>query len=208
MLPMNKVALAFAGVVIAFAAACVTINVYFPEAAAEQAADRIIDKVRGESTNAGDADNTGALLQSRDPVAEPALVVAARHFVNFLVADANAQGNVDFDKPSARKTALENSLASRFPQLEPFFDSGAIGVNETGIIEIRDRNLVPLKDRNALLQLVNAQNNDWDALYKEIASLNGQPDWEDSIRRTFASRWVAKADAGWWYKEGGSWKQK
>jgi hypothetical protein len=202
---MNRVALAFAALVFAFAAACVTINVYFPEAAAEQAADRIIDKVRGESTDAGD---TGALLPSRDFMAQPVLVVAARSFVNFMIADANAQGAVDFDKPSARKTALENSLANRFPQLEPFFDSGAIGVNETGAIEIRDRNLVPLKDRNALLQLVNAQNNDWDGLYKEIASLNGQPDWEDSIRRTFASRWVAKADAGWWYKEGASWKQK
>ena len=202
---MNRVALAFAALVIAFAAACVTINVYFPEAAAEQAADRIIDKVRGETTDAG---NTGALRQSRDPVVEPALVAAARQFVNFLIEDANAQGAVDFDKPSARKTALENSLANRFPQLKPYFDSGAIGVNETGTIEIRDRNLVPLKDRNTLLQLVNAQNNDWDALYAEIASLNGQPDWEDSIRRTFASRWVAKADAGWWYKEGGSWTQK
>jgi len=202
---MNRVALAFAALAIAFAAACVTINVYFPEAAAEQAADRIIDKVRGETADVG---NTGALMPSRDPVAEPALVAAARHFVNFVIADANAQGAVDFDKPSARKTALENSLANRFPQLKPFFDSGAIGVNETGIIEIRDRNLVPLKDRNTLLQLVNAQNNDWDALYGEIASLNGQPDWEDSIRRTFASRWVAKADAGWWYKEGGTWKQK
>lgn len=199
---MNRVALAFAALAIAFAAACVTINVYFPEAAAEQAADRIIDKVRGETADVG---NTGALMPSRDPVAEPALVAAARHFV---IADANAQGAVDFDKPSARKTALENSLANRFPQLKPFFDSGAIGVNETGTIEIRDRNLVPLKDRNTLLQLVNAQNNDWDALYGEIASLNGQPDWEDSIRRTFASRWVAKADAGWWYKEGGTWKQK
>lgn len=205
---MNKVALAFAALVFAFAAACVTINVYFPEAAAEQAADRIIDKVRGESTNAGDPGNTGARLQSPDAVADPLAVVAARHFLNLLVADAHAQGNVDFDKPSARKTALENSLANRFPQLKPFFDSGAIGVNETGVIEIRDRNLVPLKDRNSLLQLVNAQNNDWDALYKEIASLNGQPDWEDSIRRTFAGRWVAKADAGWWYREGGSWKQK
>jgi hypothetical protein len=202
---MNRVALAFAALVFAFAAACVTINVYFPEAAAEQAADRIIDKVRGETTEAG---NTGALLRSRDPMAQPVLVVAARSFVSFMIADASAQGTVDFDKPSARKTALENSLANRFPQLKPFFDSGAIGVNETGAIEIRDRNLVPLKDRNALLQLVNAQNNDWDALYKEIASLNGQPDWEDSIRRTFASRWVAKADAGWWYKEGASWKQK
>jgi hypothetical protein len=205
---MNRVALAFAALVIAFAAACVTINVYFPEAAAEQAADRIIDKVRGETTDAGNPGDTGALLQLRDPVAEPALVVAARYFVNFMIADANAQGAVDFDKPSARKTALENSLANRFPQLKPFFDSGAIGVNETGTIEIRDRNLVPLKDRNSLLQLVNAQNNDWDALYAEIASLNGQPDWEDSIRRTFASRWVAKADAGWWYKAGNSWKQK
>jgi hypothetical protein len=202
---MNKVALAFAALVIAFAAACVTINVYFPEAAAEQAADRIIDKVRGEGAGAG---NTGAMLRSQDPVVEPALIVAARHFVSFMVADANAQGAVDFDKPSARKTALENSLANRFPQLRPFFDSGAIGVNDTGAIEIRDRNLVPLKDRNSLLQLVNAQNNDWDALYAEIASLNGHPEWEDSIRSTFASRWVAKANAGWWYKERGTWKQK
>ena len=128
--------------------------------------------------------------------------------MSFVIADANAQGAVDFDKPSPKKTALENSLANRFPQLKPFFDSGAIGVNETGAIEIRDRNLVPLKDRNSLLQLVNAQNNDWDALYAEIANLNGHPEWVDSIRRTFASRWVAKADAGWWYKEGGSWKQK
>jgi uncharacterized protein len=198
---MNRVALAFATVLVAFAAACVTINVYFPEAAAEQAADRIIDKVRGET------DDT-ALLRSGDPAAEPMLVAAARQFVNLLVADANAQGTVDFDKPSARKTALENSLANRFPQLKPFFDSGAIGVNETGTIEIRDRNLVPLKDRNNLLQLVGAQNNDWDALYAEIAKLNGHPEWEDDIRQTFASRWVAKANAGWWYREGGSWKQK
>jgi hypothetical protein len=198
-------AMAFAALVVAFAAACVTINVYFPEAAAEQAADRIIDKVKGETS---EADDTGALLRQGDPMAEPALVVAARHFAGFLIADANAQGAVDFDKPSARKTALENSLANRFPQLKPYFDTGAVGVNETGTVEIRDRNLVPLKDRNALLQLVNAQNSDWDALYAEIANLNGQPDWEDSIRRTFASRWVAKAEAGWWYKEGGAWKQK
>ncbi|HEX5765836.1 MAG TPA: DUF1318 domain-containing protein [Woeseiaceae bacterium] len=200
---MKKVALAFAGLLAVFAVACVTINVYFPEAAAEQAADRIIDKVRGEPT-----DESGAYLVAPVTPVEPLLVAAARQLLSFVIADANAQGTVDFDKPSPKKTALENSLANRFPQLEPFFDSGAIGVNETGTIEIRDRNLVPLKDRNSLLQLVNAQNSDWDALYAEIANLNGHPEWVDSIRRTFASRWVAKADAGWWYKEGGSWQQK
>jgi hypothetical protein len=200
---MNKVGLACAGLLLAFAAACVTINVYFPEAAAEQAADRIIDKVRGGSAN---TDDTGALLRRNPP--EPLLVAAARQFTGFLIADANAQGAVNFDKPSPRKTALENSLAARYPQLKPFFDSGAIGANDEGRIEIRDRNLVPLKDRNSLLQLVNAQNSDWDALYAEIANLNDHPEWERSIRQTFAERWVAKADAGWWYKEGGTWKQK
>lgn len=202
---MNKVAYVCATFLFALAAACVTINVYFPEAAAEQAADRIIDKVRGEPTA---TDDTGASLESSEPPAEPVLIAAARHFVSFMIADAHAQGAVDFDKPSPEKTALENSLAKRFPQLKPYFDSGAIGANETGAIEIRDRNLVPLKDRNALLQLVTAQNNDWNALYAEIARVNDHPEWEDDIRATFADRWVAKADAGWWYKEGGSWKQK
>jgi hypothetical protein len=202
---MNKVTLAFTTLLIAVAAACVTINVYFPEAAAEQAADRIIDKVRGEPANSG---NTGASLRSGEPLPEPVMIAAARHFLNFMIDDANAQGAVDFDKPSPEKTALENSLANRFPQLKPYFASGAIGVNDAGAIEIRDRNLVPLKDRNTLLQLVNAQNSDWNALYAEIARVNGHPEWEDDIRQTFASRWVAKADAGWWYKEGGSWKQK
>ncbi|MEX2125318.1 MAG: DUF1318 domain-containing protein [Woeseia sp.] len=205
---MNKVALACATFLVAFAAACVTINVYFPEAAAEQAADRIIDKVRGEPASMDNPDDTGASLRSREPRPEPVMIAAARHFVNFVIADANAQGAVDFDKPSPEKAALENSLANRFPQLKPYFDSGAIGVNDVGSIEIRDRNLVPLKDRNTLLQLVNAQNNDWNALYAEIARANGHPEWEEDIRQTFASRWIAKADAGWWYKDGGSWKQK
>ena len=46
------------------------------------------------------------------------------------------------------------------------------------------------------------------ALYREIARLNGHPEWVDDIRRTFAERWVAKADRGWYYREGGAWKQK
>jgi uncharacterized protein len=199
---MNKVALAITALLVTFVTACVTINVYFPEAAAERAADRIIDKVRGEPVD------SGASLSIPTSLSEPVMVAASRQFVTFFVADANAQGNVDFDKPSPEKTALENSLANRFRQLKPFYDSGAIGMNDSGTIEIRDRNLVPLKDRNALLQLVNAQNKDWDALYTEIARVNGHPEWVDSIRRTFASRWVAKADSGWWYKEQGTWKQK
>lgn len=53
-----------AGVMATSLSACVTINIYFPAAAAEKAADRIIDEVwqlkQGEDANkAGKADKAG-----------------------------------------------------------------------------------------------------------------------------------------------------
>ncbi|MEO0997670.1 MAG: DUF1318 domain-containing protein [Pseudomonadota bacterium] len=183
--------------------ACVTINVYFPEAAAVEAADRIIDKVRGESAEEG-----AGLSPARGGDAPPVLFALANAMRTALIADAHAQSQVDFDKPSAEKQSLENSLAERFPSLQPYFDSGAIGLTDAGLIEFRDRGVVPLRERNKVVQLVAAQNSDWNALYKEIARLNGRPEWQDNIRRTFAERWVAKANKGWYYREGGAWKQK
>lgn len=200
---MRKIAISAISLLAVFVAACVTINVYFPEAAAVEAADRIIDKVRGEST-----DDTSSFLRSQSSNASPVLLAFANGISSFLISDANAQSSVDFDKPSPEKQALENSLAARFPSLRPYFDSGAIGLTESGLVEFRDRNLVPLKERNNVVQLVSAQNNDWNALYAEIAKLNGHPEWQDGIRNTFAERWVAKANKGWYYRENGSWKQK
>jgi hypothetical protein len=200
---MNKVTISITTLLATIVAACVTINVYFPEAAAVEAADRIIDKVRGETTDSG-----ASLERPRATGDQPLLLAFANHVVGFLVSDANAQSAIDFDKPSPEKQALENSLASRFASLKPYFDSGAIGLTDSSLIEFRDRNLVPLKDRNTVVQLVSAQNNDWIALYTEIARLNGHPEWQDNIRGTFAERWIAKADKGWYYREGGVWKQK
>ncbi len=200
---MRKIAVTLVSLVSVLVVACVTINVYFPEAAAVEAADRIIDKVRGD-----DSANTTSRVAPAKRNDVPLLASFAAGIGSFLVSDANAQGNVDFDKPSAQKQALENSLASRFPSLKPYLDSGAIGLTDAGLLDFRDRNLVPLKDRNNVVQLVAAQNNDWNELYAEIARLNGHPEWQDSIRRTFAERWVAKADRGWYYREGGTWKQK
>lgn len=200
---MRKLAFTLMAMASLYVVACVTINVYFPEAAAEKAADRIIDKVRGP-----EADGNTSLVSPDNPRDVPVLLALARSVTSFLISDANAQSDVDFDKPSPEKQALENSLASRFPLLRPYLNSGAIGLTDAGLLEFRDRNLVPLKDRNSVVQLVAAQNNDWNALYAEIARLSGHPEWQDSIRRTFADRWVAKADKGWYYLESGVWKQK
>jgi len=200
---MRRITVTMISMLSVFIVACVTINVYFPEAAAVDAADRIIDKVRGEDT-----DESTSSLYPDDRRDEPALLALVNGVGSILISNANAQGNVDFDKPSPEKQALENSLANRFPSLEPYLDSGAIGLTDAGLLEFRDRSLVPLKDRNKVVQLVAAQNNDWNALFAEIARINGHPEWQDSIRRTFAERWIAKADSGWYYREGGTWKQK
>lgn len=200
---MRKVVVSLIAFFSVFAVACVTINVYFPEAAAVEAADRIIDKVRGDEDG-----NSISYMRPAERRAETVLLAIASSAVSFLINDANAQGNVDFDKPSPEKQALESSLAARFSSLRPHLNSGAVGLTDAGLLEFRDRNLVPLKDRNGVVQLVAAQNNDWNALYAEIAKLNDHPEWQDSIRRTFAERWIAKADKGWYYREGGAWKQK
>jgi hypothetical protein len=200
---MKKVAVSATILMAVFVVACVTINVYFPEAAAVEAADRIIDKVRGESSSDQTSQQQPA-MENETSFANSVLYGLS----SFLIADAHAQAPVDFDKPSPRKQALENALADRFRAIRPYFDSGALGLTDSALIDFRDRSLVPLKDRNNVVQLVAAQNNDWNDLFAEIAQLNEHPEWQDSIRRTFAERWIAKADKGWYYREGGTWKQK
>lgn len=49
----------FAGLVAATLVGCVTINIYFPAAAAEKAADKIIDKVLATDKAAGGSAPTG-----------------------------------------------------------------------------------------------------------------------------------------------------
>lgn len=181
---------------------CVTINIYFPEAEAQQAADRIIDEVRGLT---GDGEPEASVV---GPGAfRVRLMAAAGSALDVLVPAAHAQAN--FDASSAASRAIEQSLKARFPGIKPHLDAGAVGLTAAGVLEIRDRNAIALKDRNAVRQLVNDQNADWEALYKEIARINGQPEWIGQIRNVFAQRWVAKASPGWYYRDAaGTWRQK
>mgnify|MGYP000927448707 CR=1 FL=1 len=183
---------------------CVTINIYFPEAAAEEAADRIIDTVRGDVESDTETIDS-SFLNVRD--LSRAFVSGATYIADLIIPRASAQANFDAASPASR--ALEQSLKKRFPRIKPFLASGAVGLTAGGLLDIRDRNAVPLKHRNAMRQLVTAQNTDWEALYKEIARINGHPEWIDQIRQVFAKRWLAKARSGWYYRAAsGTWQQK
>lgn len=185
-------------------AACVTINVYFPAAAAERAADRIIEDIWGPDKA---AKPEGKEQSSIGRPAGQAMVAALRGVLDFVIPAAHAQADIDISSPAIR--ALTASMKARAADLDPFFGSGAIGLTADGQLEIRDANSVPLADRNRLRKLVGDDNADRNALYREIATANGHPEWEADIRGTFAERWIANARAGWYYKTGaGEWKQK
>jgi uncharacterized protein YdbL (DUF1318 family) len=187
------------------AAACVTINVYFPTAEAAEAADQIIRGVYGE-----EAAEPAAPEDSPSPESSLQLEPAARPWLvgvlEWLVPPAQAAADINIQSPAIQ--SIRASMEARFPALKPFYDDGAIGMTQDGLITVRDLNAVALRDRKTVNALVADENHDRNALYKEIARANGHPEWESEIRSTFASRWVANAPSGWWYQAGGAWKQK
>lgn len=189
-------------------AACVTINVYFPAAEAEEAADRIIEEVRGASDETAPLESGQTLLREGRHVPYHLASITER-VLTLLTTPAHAQGKVDFSASSPAVRKLESSLKKRFASLRSYFQSGALGLTQEALVAIRDRNLIPLPERNKVRQLVAEQNGDWNALYREIAKANGNPAWERDIRNTFAKRNIAKLERGWHYQSAdGTWKTK
>ena len=183
----------------ALSAACVTINVYFPAAAAEKAADRIIDDVWGTATESAPAP-TSSLPQQ--------LLVAAIGLLESTVPSARA-AEPDIDVRSPEIARLTTQMERRFAELRPLLDKGLIGLTADGFVAVRDPASVPLAERNGVRTVVGNENADRAALYREIAAANGQPQWESQIREVFAARWIAKAQSGWWVQgSGGAWAQK
>jgi uncharacterized protein len=182
------------------AAACVTINVYFPAEAAEKAADRIIRDVYGENPKPAKEP------QSRhDGPATPGS--AGYTLLDWFIPAAHAGADLSVNTPAIRE--LQADMEKRHRELAPYYSSGAVGMTRNGEITLRDQKLVPLQDRNQVKKLVARENQDRSALYAEIARANGHPEWESDIRQTFARRWVDNAPGGWWYMDAsGAWKQK
>jgi len=129
-------------------------------------------------------------------------------FALLLLLPAMAIAAADLEINTPAISSLKNSMQARHGQLAAYYASGAVGLTRDGLVAMHDANAVPLKDRQSVNSLISAENNDRNALYKEIASANGHPEWESEVRGTFAQRWVQKAQGGWWYQDGSGWVKK
>lgn len=186
--------------------ACVTINIYFPAAEAQEAAEQIVEDILS-----GAPDKQAPAAPAADPQSglapAPGVELVGR-VLDFLVPPAQAAApNFSVDTPEIRK--LQASMKQRHGSLKGYYDSGAIGFTNNAQVAVRDESKVGLKQRTQLKKLVAAENADRGAMYKAIAKANGHPEWEGQVRDTFSGTWIQQAAKGWWYQNpNGKWQQK
>ena len=190
--------------------ACVTINIYFPAAAAEKVADEIIKGIQTE-------ENTHSEPQVEESPQSKSIKLQSfelqtkayqlfDNILNIVIPTAHA-GEANLSVNTSEITNLRSTMQTRFSSLKPFYDNGLVGIKSDGFIVARGS--IPLRDRNKVNKLVAAENADRQRLYQAIANANGHPEWTAQIKSTFAARWVSNAQSGWWYQtSNGSWKQK
>ena len=182
-----------------FVSACVTVNIYFPAAAVERAADQIVKETWGGPEEPAKKDQPQSAIIGAEAVA------AIFHFVE----EAHAQeADINVSNPAIR--ALKDSIKNRSNSIKPFMDRGNVGISRDGLLTVRTIEGLNLKERAEVQQLVDAENRDREALYGEIAKANNiAKESVPKIKTIFAKSWREQAQRGWWIQdEQGNWKKK
>ena len=184
---------------------CVTINVYFPEAAAQKAADQFIGNVLDQGSADAKPDAKQPPPAPKDNGNHPSAML-----LDLLIPSAQAAETPDIRIQTSATEAIRARMHQRFGgTLGKLLDSGAVGFTHDGMVAMREAAKVPLSQRAQANAVVADENRDRAALYREVAIANNHPEWESQIRTTFARTWIEKAHAGWYYQNAaGAWQQK
>ena len=182
-----------------FISACVTVNIYFPAAAVERAADQIVKETWGEPSKS-----------TAPPAPQSQTRFAPWRLASLiLVSEAHAQeADINVSNPAIR--AIKESIKTRSDSIKPFMDRGNVGIATDGLLAIRNTDGLNLKERAETKQLVDAENRDRENLYVEIAKANNMSnETVPKIKGIFARSWLEQARPGWWIQDSqGNWKKK
>ena len=187
----------FAAVVTIALAACLTVNVYFyPSEEVDQTAKRIIEDIRGTAMPEND-------------LKEAPKKEGAESQGWHLTGIAHAAGK-ETTVSSPAIDALKAKIKKRFDALKPYFNAGAIGEGNDGLVAIRDASVLPMKDRANLNRIVKEENGDRQTLYELVAKELGVEAKDlPKVRRSFAEQWQGFARKGWWVQDGaGNWSRR
>jgi uncharacterized protein YdbL (DUF1318 family) len=190
---------------------CVTINVYFPAAAAQEAADKIISNVIGPEAQQSQPNQPQQQPASSGSSGGEEGVPLATRVLNALIPAASAaESQPDIKIQTPQIEAIQSRMRARFDgTLKSLLDSGAVGFTSDGMVAVHDVSKAPLAQRAQMNSAVADENRDRTALYQQIAVANGHPEWEKQIRQIFAKQWIDRAHPGWYYQDAaGTWQRK
>jgi len=184
---------------VAINCAVITVNVYFPTEAVEEAAEKIIDEIQGEDDSQSKTDNSDQ--QSFFQMVIPFGIFGC----STVYAD---ELDLNLTTPAIRK--LVKSMKARNTEIMKFKDKGTIGETNDGMLAIRNMDGLGGEEIRTVKRLLRAENSDREALYKELATANKISLSEvGKIKAVFAKTRKAKARPGHWYQdEKGKWTQK
>ena len=171
--------------------ACVTVNIYFPAAEVQKAAEEIAKDVRQG-------------IEDNNPSPQSLL-----NLPNFFVATANAQESA-LTVSNATIRQLKAAMKNRFPKLKPFMQRGVIGESFNGFLVIKNATTLNLRERAIVKRLVDAENRDRKSLYNAVAAALRVPSSEISrLQQIFAKEWQKTAPTGTWIETApGQWRRK
>lgn len=176
-----------------FIAACVTINVYFPAAEVESAAEKIVKDVLSTDDSLNEDD------QSSIKTPATRQFVSSFNPLNWIFPAAHAQADITLTSPAI--STLTEKMKARFNEsMKTHLDNKVVGFTNDGFVEIVDAGQLGLKDRQLVKKIVADENRDRTALYREMAIANNHPEWEEQIRQAFVKQWIQQAQAGWFYQ--------
>ncbi len=215
---MHRISLVLASLLTAafIALACVTINVYFPEAAVKDLSEQIEDAVAREAADQNEAEPAEPSEGTSDDSASwlrstfDTVVGTTLHLLGPapVYAQDNQVAAPEITNPAIRK--IIQSRAGRVQQVNKYKSSGALGENNRALLEVRELDALPLQERALVQKLARAENADRETMFKEIAAATGADLSQlPRIRETYATTLRQKSRRGDWIQQpNGSWGQK
>jgi uncharacterized protein YdbL (DUF1318 family) len=208
---------------LAIGAACVTINVYFPEKAVKSLSEAIEREVNQESAAKPAAGSPDA--KSPDAKAPAAAPDAAKpeggkpagggsmslldRALGITPAMADEVQDPEVSNPAIRK--IIDSRKARLADVRAWKSKGVLGENNQALLEARALDTVTdLKDRAAVQRIVREENADREQLFREIALAKKVDSSQiPKIRETYAATLRANAQPGDWVQgPDGNWAKK
>ncbi len=193
-------------------AACITINVYFPEAAVKELSQQIEDEVQrkaaDEPSPAPELTPT-PVAQSEGGTSESLLSYIFSLGATTAYAAEDQVAAPEITNPAIRE--IIDSRAKRLDAINALKAKGVIGEGNQGLLVFRNLDAIQgLKERADAQKLVKDENADREQLFKEIAAAkNVDLAQLPQIRSTYATTLRENAHPGDWIQlPDGSWAQK